>query len=176
MNRVFATFSILIIGMSNALYAAFPSETANKSVILRIEKVGPEALGLAAEADGGTYVRVVAKAGNGRFLVAVRSNVGILRMQGAYLDSALVVEDGVFTYYHPNGREESNGRYQAGIKTGTWVRFGVDGQELSERVYTGHSVDELSQGTVANLPTAVVPEVVRPAVDSDRRESIPMQF
>lgn len=146
MNRVTLAFVIGLLWLPLFTAAAAPLELSSKAVILRVERVGPEALGLTAGTQGETFVRIVAKSGNGKYLVAVNSNAGILRMKGAYLDSALAVQDGVFTYYHPNGRMESEGRYVAGIKSGTWVRYAIDGARLSERNYLGLPVDKLIQG------------------------------
>ena len=168
-------FSILCFPIITA--ASAPIDYTNKVVILRVESVGAEVLGLAAGTKGDNYVRVVATSGNGKFLVAIRSNAGILRMQGAFLDSALVVQDGLFPYYHPNGRLESEGRYVVGIKSGTWVRYGVDGAKLSERNYIGRSVDELVQGKALPSTGTVNPEQTGgEPVGTGRRQSTPIGF
>ena len=178
MNRVTLAFVICLLSMPLFTSAAAPLEFSSKAVILRVERVGPEALGLSKSATGESFIRVVARSGNGKYLVAINSNAGILRMQGAYLDSSLAVQDGVFTYYHPNGRMESEGRYVAGMKSGTWVRYAIDGARLSERNYTGRSVDELIQG--GGLPrSSTTAEVVKtgvPTVGMDRRQSTPIEF
>ena len=178
MNRVTLAFVIGLLSMPFYTAAAAPLEFSSKAVILRVERVGPEALGLSASATGESFIRVVARSGNGKYLVAVNSNAGILRMQGAYLDSSLAVQDGVFTYYHPNGRMESEGRYVAGMKSGTWVRYAIDGGRLSERNYTGRSVDELIQGQKlqSSSPTAEVINGGDRSVEMDRRQSTPVEF
>lgn len=140
-------------------------------------KVGPEALGASASAGTATYTRVVARSANeGRFLVAIHSNAGILRMQGAYLDSTLTVADGIFKYYHPNGRLESTGTFTAGIESGTWLRYGPDGKELSERVYTGRSVDDLVQGTDRSPMTIGGPQLVDPSPATNKRRTVSSEF
>ncbi|MBK9421363.1 MAG: hypothetical protein IPN44_09975 [Flavobacteriales bacterium] len=178
MNRVTLAFVIGLLWLPLFTAAAAPLELSSKAVILRVERVGPEALGLTAGTQGETFVRIVAKAGNGKYLVAVNSNAGILRMQGAYLDSALAVQDGVFTYYHPNGRMESEGRYVAGIKSGTWVRYAIDGARLSERNYLGLPVDQLIQGQqgVGASANSVVNGNGNGTLEPQRRQISPVQF
>jgi hypothetical protein len=51
------------------------------------------------------------------------------------MDGSLRVEDGVFTFYHPNGKVESTGRYVKGLKTGVWLRYDKWGRDLAEKVY-----------------------------------------
>ncbi|MGV9011365.1 MAG: toxin-antitoxin system YwqK family antitoxin [Flavobacteriales bacterium] len=178
MTRMTPAFVIGLFCMPLFTTAAAPLEFSSKAVILRVERVGPEALGLTAVAQGESFVRVVARAVNGKYLVAVNSNAGILRMQGAYLDSALAIQDGLFTYYHPNGRMESEGRYVAGIKSGPWVRYAIDGARLTERNYTGLTVDELIQGqpVVGASANADVSQSVNSTVETQRRQITPVQF
>lgn len=127
--------------------------------VIRVEKITINDLGYGdvkhAFADGERLVRVVARASNGRYLVAIQSNAGIVRMRGAYLDSALNVEDGIFTFYYANGRMESSGQYARGVKTGTWLRFALDGTKLAERHYTGHDTEGmlLSSGLMEKAAT-----------------------
>lgn len=172
MKRFPTLLSLSLLCLTQVALASRNAEEDERTVILRIENVGPEALGLSADPANGPFVRVVAKASNGKYLVAVQSNIGIIRMQGAYLDSNLTVEDGIFTYYHPNGRLECKGCYAGGIKTGTWIRYGLDGTRLSERVYTGRSVEELVQ-QIAHAPAARAAQPADPRfVTAKHRSSI----
>ena len=129
-------------------FAGTAPGTESGTEIIRVENVGIQALGYAelataASHDDERLVRIVALASNGRYLVAVRSNIGIMRMKGAYLDSALTVEDGNFSFYYANGRIESEGHYQHGSKSGTWLRYAMDGAQMAERNYTGLNTEEL---------------------------------
>lgn len=177
MNPIRSLLAILLLSVFNCAMAVAPVENTYDVVILRVEKVGPEALGASASAGTATYTRVVARSANeGRFLVAIHSNAGILRMQGAYLDSTLTVADGIFKYYHPNGRLESTGTFTAGIKSGTWLRYGPDGKELSEQVYTGRSVDDLVQGTDRSPMTIGGPQLVDPSTATNKRRTVSSEF
>lgn len=174
MNRLTSILTISLLFFTHAVMAAGAGDIESETVILRVEKVGPKALGLVASKEANTFTRVVAKGDNGKYLVAVHSNAGILRMQGAYLDSTLTLEDGIFFYYHPNGRLESKGAYQAGIKAGTWFRYGLDGKQLSERNYTGRSVNELVNGTtIASVRDA---QPVERAGTADKRNFVAAEF
>lgn len=58
-----------------------------------------------------------------------------LKAEGRYADPDLEIEDGIFTFYHPNGKIESTGAYAQGWKSGVWQRFDEWGHPLSEKVY-----------------------------------------
>ncbi len=60
---------------------------------------------------------------------------GKLKAEGHYQDAALTLPNGLFTYYHANGKVESRGNYADGNKTGIWERFDVWGGALAEKIY-----------------------------------------
>lgn len=60
---------------------------------------------------------------------------GKLKAEGTYTDAGLTLEQGRFTYYHPNGKVESQGDYRLGKKSGIWFRFDQWGNPLAEKVY-----------------------------------------
>jgi antitoxin component YwqK of YwqJK toxin-antitoxin module len=60
---------------------------------------------------------------------------GRVKAEGTYADAALTIEHGHFTYYHPNGKVESQGQYVMGLKAGVWQRFDQWGRPLVEKVY-----------------------------------------
>jgi hypothetical protein len=159
MKAPFALLPLLLLGEPLALLADSPVFNENDVRIIRVENIGLEDLGygeLTAEGmRGERLTRVVAKASNGHYLVAVRSNIGILRMRGAYRDSTLQVEDGLFTFCYANGRVESTGHYLQGNKAGTWLRYAVDGTPLAERNYTGLDTDQMlvNLGVAEQAPT-----------------------
>ena len=80
---------------------------------------------------------------HGSFDVTVKSNIGITLLKGQYLNRDLTMPHGEFTYYHPNGRIESKGHFDHGVKTGSWVRYSLSGKELARREYTGLNAEEL---------------------------------
>jgi len=82
---------------------------------------------------------------NGLIEVIVKSNIGLTLLKGQYLNGDLSVPQGEFTYYHPNGRLECKGRYDHGVKSGSWVRYDLSGNELSVREYSGMSTEELQE-------------------------------
>lgn len=82
---------------------------------------------------------------NGLLEVTVKSNIGLTLLKGQYLNGDLSIPHGEFTYYHPNGRLESKGRYDHGVKSGSWVRYDLSGNELAVREYSGKSAEELQE-------------------------------
>lgn len=178
-----ALLPILLLSFSISSLAGSFTGDESRIDIIRVESVGLEALGYEELTTGAPkgderLERIVAHAANGRYLVAVRSNIGIIRMKGAYLDSALTVEDGNFTFYYANGRLESVGQYVRGSKSGTWMRYALDGASLAERNYTGLSTEELLSAVgvskKANLRKATEPNAV--AGPATRRSVTPIEF
>lgn len=183
MKPLTALFSLLLISSSLNAFASSGSGSEDDSRIIRVENVGIEALGydeLAndASARDARFIRVVAHAANGRYLVAVRSNIGITRMKGAFLDSALTVEDGEFTFYYANGRVESNGQYIRGSKSGTWTRYAVDGARLAERNYSELNTEELLTALGVGKPATApkVKSIEAVPGSATRRSSAPVEF
>ena len=60
---------------------------------------------------------------------------GVLKAEGHYADAELHIPDGTFTFYFPDGRVESSGDYEKGLKKGVWLRYDKWGRELAEKVY-----------------------------------------
>ncbi|HRP00765.1 MAG TPA: hypothetical protein PLN54_15145, partial [Flavobacteriales bacterium] len=48
---------------------------------------------------------------------------GRLKAEGTYKDASLTIEHGTFTFYHANGKVESQGEYVMGQKSGLWKRY-----------------------------------------------------
>ncbi|HNR55411.1 MAG TPA: hypothetical protein PKJ19_09600 [Flavobacteriales bacterium] len=145
--------------------------------IIRVEQVSGDALAHEVSVNEERLIRVVALAANGRYLVVVRSNIGVTRMKGAYLDSLLAVPDGTFSYYHPNGRIESTGSYVKGVKSGTWERYDMNGHALATRTYSGEQLDDLlaTEGVIEKAGQAGQQRGVR-VTQRDRRWSVPMDL
>lgn len=80
------------------------------------------------------YREQVGKDGD-RFVGKTFSMDGKLKAEGRYTDPELQIEDGQFTFYHPNGKVESSGAYAQGWKSGVWQRFDQWGHPLSEKIY-----------------------------------------
>lgn len=58
-----------------------------------------------------------------------------LKAEGRFRDAELMVEEGPFVFYHPNGKVESQGDYAQGNKSGVWLRFDPWGNPLAEKIY-----------------------------------------
>ncbi len=121
--------------------SAHPVSRERASDALRRDKVGAELLPTRSTTDHMTReVRTVAIG----FEVRVTAADGTVRMTGTYSDEKLTVANGPFTYYHDNGRVESEGSFVHGLKKGVWQRYDRDGNRLSEKVYSGESYEEMA--------------------------------
>lgn len=69
------------------------------------------------------------------FIGKVYTLQGELKAEGRFQDEALMIEEGPFVFFHPNGKIESKGNYAMGYKTGIWERYDKWGQPLAEKVY-----------------------------------------
>ena len=134
--------SILAIGL---LYGQdrFIAEPAQPEPQTRIDHVGADLRTPAVPSDNQPFARTVVAGPHGVFRVRIRSAQLIQRMEGTYLDSALTVPHGRFIYYHPNGRIESVGDYDHGVKVGTWYTQDPTGESRAERSYSGLSGEDL---------------------------------
>ena len=178
-----ALLPLILLSFSMSALAGPFTEADNRTDIIRVESVGLKALGYKELTTGAAnederLERIVALAANGRYLVAVRSNIGIIRMKGAYLDSALTVEDGSFTFHYANGRLESEGQYVGGSKSGIWMRYALDGTRLAERNYTGLSTEELlsSVGSTKKANLGEATELNAIAAPVATRFTTPIEF
>ncbi len=77
---------------------------------------------------------------------------GKLKAEGTYLDAALSLPHGYFTFYHPNGRVESKGEYINGNKAGVWQRFDPWGQELAEKIYNPEPLANIVYTRAQTMP------------------------
>ena len=78
-----------------------------------------------------------------KYAVDITYADGSPRMKGSYLDPALNIPDGEFTYYYANGQVESTGAYDHGYKAGTWKCFTAAGQARADRIYYGMDWDHM---------------------------------
>lgn len=84
------------------------------------------------------FFRKAQEDGDKGWLVMVYFDEGELKMRGHYLDNALEVPHGEFTYFYQNGQIESKGKYENGAKIGVWERFNPNGVAKAERYYSGY--------------------------------------
>lgn len=78
---------------------------------------------------------------------------GRLKVDGRYKDAALTIEEGTFTYYHANGRVESQGDYTMGNKAGLWMRYDVAGNQLAEKIYDPEPLANILYSRAETMPT-----------------------
>lgn len=81
------------------------------------------------------YYREIKMISDTLYDVTIKFMTGDVFMKGQYADDLLEIESGDFVYYYPNGSKESEGRFKAGRKVGTWKRWGFDGTAKSDRFY-----------------------------------------
>lgn len=134
--------SVLAIGL---LYGQdrFVPELTQPAPITRTDQVGADLRSPAASSDHQPFTRTVIAGPHELYRVHIRSAQQIQRMEGQYLDSALTVPHGRFIYYHPNGRIESVGAYDHGVKVGTWYTQDAAGVGRAERTYNGLAGEDL---------------------------------
>lgn len=120
-----------------------PVDLDHRVHVVTIDHVSADLSTKALREDRGTAERTVETRGDGLYHVRIRSAQHIQRMEGSYLDAALTIPHGRFVYYHPNGRIESVGEYQRGVKVGTWYTQDITGQGRAERTYSGLAVEDL---------------------------------
>lgn len=113
----------------------------SKAVVVRRDLVGPDF----RPATSGTILlmREVRKTSNG-FEVKVKAADGSLRMRGVFSDEQLTQANGLFSFYHDNGRLESEGHIANGVKTGVWKRYDRGGAARGEKIYNGQTYDQMA--------------------------------
>lgn len=89
---------------------------------------------------------------NGHFKGKIFTLDGVLKAEGEYFDPELKIEDGHFTFYHPDGKVESTGDYAMGNKTGVWQRYDKWGQELAEKVYDAKPLENIVYTMAQTMP------------------------
>jgi len=77
---------------------------------------------------------------------------GKLKAEGCYQDAELKVAHGIFSFFHPNGKVESTGNYDNGVKSGVWHRYDTWGMELAEKVYDAKPVQDIVYTLAPTMP------------------------
>lgn len=98
------------------------------------------------------YYRTVAGMDGELFIGKTYTIDGKLKAEGTYLDAAMAVPHGTFTFYHPNGRVESKGEYLNGNKAGVWLRYDAWGQPLAEKVYNPEPLANIVYTRAQTMP------------------------
>lgn len=82
-----------------------------------------------------TYVCEVIEETEDGFFVKAYFLTGEVKMEGYFSDEDLQIPNGIFTYYHQNGKVESKGEFRDGSKFGLWERYDFEGNERPEKIY-----------------------------------------
>lgn len=135
--------SLLVSPVSAQDSFSAPLDLDHRVHVVTIDHVSADLSTNVQHGERGAAERTVETRGDGLYHVRIRSAQHIQRMEGSYLDAALSVPHGRFVYYHPNGRIESVGEYQRGVKVGTWYTQDITGQGRDERTYSGLAVEDL---------------------------------
>ncbi|MFT3885026.1 MAG: hypothetical protein QM724_06220 [Flavobacteriales bacterium] len=98
------------------------------------------------------YYKEPAGEADGRYKARILDLGGKLKAEGEYFDQQLRVENGHFTFYHPDGKVESTGDYAMGNKSGVWQRFDKWGQALAEKVYDAKPLENIVYTMAQTMP------------------------
>lgn len=86
------------------------------------------------------FVRELTEFSPGKFTARVTDTEGRLKFEGVYiLEEGKLYEQGEFIFYYPNGKVESRGMYEYGVKTGTWERYDNFGNRKADKYYNPES-------------------------------------
>lgn len=171
--------STLAIMISTLAFATgIPGVGPHARAHIRTDRVKADLATLASEDDERSYTREIYLGEEGVYKVVVKSNIGVVRLTGQYLDKELTIEHGEFTYFFPNGRMQARGRFDHGVKAGTWERKGMSGAQLSVREYTGNDLEAMQEdaGIISFARTLEQEAAATTTTDDTRRWSVAMEF
>lgn len=77
---------------------------------------------------------------------------GRLKAEASYRDADLQVLHGPATYYYADGRVESSGHYESGLKTGVWKRNDQWGRPLAEKIYDHKALANIEYTLARTMP------------------------
>lgn len=106
----------------------------------------------ATKSKAAYYLEPGGSDGTGGYLAQIFSLDGSLKAKGRYADAECRIPDGHFVFYFPNGKVESEGRYQQGRKDGVWTRNDKWGRELAEKVYDAAPLKNLVYTLAQTMP------------------------
>lgn len=150
--------AIMMIGCTKAI-AAEPAIVRYS----RVDRLMADMQHVATKTDESAFIRMVIGGDDGSFHVCIVADapMNTVRMKGRYLDSTLTVAHGEFTYYHSNGRKESNGVFVNGVKTGLWFRWSITGEQVATKHYIGLVGDALNDHLGLSRTAPTLPPQIR---------------
>jgi TonB family protein len=110
-----------------------------------------EVLALTTKKNAAYYRTATGKEGE-LYVARTFTMDGRVKAEGTYADVALTVEHGQFTFYHPNGKVESQGQFVMGLKAGVWQRFDQWGRPLAEKVYDPEALANIVYTRAQTMP------------------------
>lgn len=110
------------------------------------------AMGHAAKSKAAFYLEPGGKDGTGGYIAQMFTMDGTLKAQGRYADDQYRVPDGHFVFFYPDGKVESQGRYEKGWKDGVWTRKDVWGRDLAEKVYNAEPLKNIVYTMAQTMP------------------------
>lgn len=88
------------------------------------------------------FIRELTEFAPAKYSARVVDLKGNVKFEGIYnLIEGKMYEHGEFVFYHPNGKIESRGFYEYGVKTGTWERYDAVGNRKADKYYNPESAD-----------------------------------
>lgn len=93
------------------------------------------------------YTREIKVINDSTYHVVTNYISGEMMMSGTYSDAKLNTPNGDFKYFYANGVQESEGRYNNGLKVGSWKRWSFDGIKKPDRYYPDENFKAKTRST-----------------------------
>jgi TonB family protein len=143
-NHIVYPATLFLSLFSIALAASAQAQPAERQYL-------SEVLALTTKKNA-AYYRVISGKEGELYMGKTFTLDGRVKAEGTYADAALTIEHGHFTYYHPNGKVESQGQYVMGLKAGVWQRFDQWGRPLVEKVYDPEALANIVYTRAQTMP------------------------
>ena len=89
-----------------------------------------------------SFVRELTELGNDTYSARITSADGWVKCEGIYVFlEGKFMEHGEFVFYYPSGQIESKGKYEYGVKVGSWERYTTGGTRKADRFYDPESAN-----------------------------------
>jgi antitoxin component YwqK of YwqJK toxin-antitoxin module len=89
-----------------------------------------------------SFKRELVEIADNTFKAIIRTREEFVKAEGIYIFiDEKFMEHGEFVFYHSNGKVESRGMYNYGLKIGGWERYTTSGQRKADRYYNPETVE-----------------------------------
>jgi hypothetical protein len=92
------------------------------------------------------FIAVIENTDSGFFKRNYYVSKSSLQMQGLYKDSTCKIENGCFSYFYPNGKLLSIGKYINKLKEGLWLNYHYNGVMQDSTTYLANKKSGISMG------------------------------